>query len=358
MIDTPAAAASDLDWVLVLAPYRRDGVYMEALLLEHGMPVRRCIDAQELTERLSDSPGVIVATHEALTPDVIEAISMHLLVQPNWSELPVVVLLDRSVAHHRVSSSLDKAWPGARQIYYQRPVAALELVSGIQSALAVRRRQREVRDYIEKETEFRLELNHRVKNILATVASIFQMTRRGADSVEELVDDFEGRLGALSNVHAAVFQAGGEAVSLADVIDLTVLPYRRDGDARIKVSGPNILVAREAATTLALCVHELTTNAIKYGALSGKEGEVELTWKVTGGPENVLTIDWAERGGPPVSPPATSGYGTRYLRSALSSLFGQAPIISYDMGGLRLSISGPLSSAVEGNGTKGSSRRK
>ena len=73
------------------------------------------------------------------TPDVIEAVSLHLLVQPNWSELPVVVLLDRSVAHHRVRSLLDKAWPGARQIYCQRPVAALELITGVQSALAVRR---------------------------------------------------------------------------------------------------------------------------------------------------------------------------------------------------------------------------
>ena len=351
MIDPYRAPLRDLDWVLVLAPYRRDGVYMEALLSEHGMRVRRCTDTGELVRGLSESPGVIVATHEALTPDVIEAISMHLLAQPNWSELPVVVLLDRSVAHHRVRSLLDMAWPGARQIYYQRPVASLELISGIQSALAVRRRQREVRDHIDKEMEFRLELNHRVKNILATVASIFQMTRRGAHSVEELADDFEGRLSALSNVHASVFEAGGEAVSLARVIELTVLPYRRDDDSRIDLAGPDLLVAREAATTLALCLHELTTNAIKYGALSSDEGKVALTWHVTDGLDQILTIEWAESGGPPVTQPARTGYGTRYLRSALSSLFGQAPAISYDVQGLRFTVGGALPRVMNPGGT-------
>lgn len=345
MITPLQAPANDLDWVLVLAPYRRDGAYMEALLVEHGMPVQRSADAREFADLLPDSPGVIVATHEALTPDVIEAISLHLLVQPNWSELPVVILLDRSVAYHRVRSLLDKAWPGARQIYYQRPVAALELVTGIQSALAVRRRQREVRDHIDKETEFRLELNHRVKNILATVGSIFQMTRRGAQSVEELAEDFEGRLGALSNVHSAVFQAGGEAVSLTNVIDLTVSPYRMDGDSRIWVEGPDLMVTREAGTTLALCLHELTTNAIKYGALSGDKGTVSLTWGISDNPDPIFTINWIESGGPPVSPPERSGYGTRYIRSALTTLFGRPPEISYEVQGLRFTISGPMLSA-------------
>ena len=342
MTDPEQATRIDLDWVLVLAPYRRDGAYIEALLVEHGMVVQRCVAPADFAGHLSTPPGVIVATHEALVPEVIEAISLHLLVQPDWSELPVVVLLDRSVPHSQIRVQLDKAWPGARQIYYQRPVAALELVSGVQSALAVRRRQRQVRDHIDRETEFRLELNHRVKNLLATVTSIFHMTRRGAVSVEDLEKDYAGRLMALSNVHSAVFEAGGEAVSLAAVIELTVSPYQGE-ESRIAVSGPDLLVAREAATTLALCLHELTTNAIKYGALSQPEGEVVLTGALSGGAEPMLTIDWREQGGPPVTQPAKSGYGTRYLRSALSSLFGKVPDLSYDKQGLRCVVSGPVS---------------
>ena len=87
-------------------------------------------------------------------------------------------------------------------------------MSGIQSALLVRLRQRDVRDHIEREIELRRELNHRVKNIFASVTSIFEMTRRGASSMEEFDDDFRGRLGALAKVHSAVFEADGEDVSI------------------------------------------------------------------------------------------------------------------------------------------------
>jgi two-component sensor histidine kinase len=343
------AGAGTLDWVLVLAPYRKDGAYIEALLVEHGMRVKQCADADELAHWLMDSPGVIVATHEALNPEVIEAISMHLVAQPTWSELPIVVLLDRSAPHARVRSELNQAWPGARQVFYQRPVAALELVSGIQSALAVRRRQREVRDHIDKEMEFRLELNHRVKNILASVTSIFQMTRRGAASVGELADDFEGRLNALANVHSTVFQSGGEAVSLTAVVDLTILPYRTEGESRISVGGPDVTITRDAGTTLALCLHELATNAIKYGAMSQPDGKVTLTWEVTIDIEPVLTIQWIERGGPPVSTPSRRGYGTRYIHSALATLFGAPPVITYAPDGLRCTVSGLLSRVTTGH---------
>jgi two-component sensor histidine kinase len=345
------AEASDLDWVLVIAPYRRDGAYLEALLLEHGIPVKQALDAANFSTHITGSPGVVVVTHEALTPNVIEAVSMHLVAQAHWSELPIVVLLDRSVSHARIRSQLDKTWPGARLTYYQRPVAGLELVSGIQSALAIRRRQKEVRDLIDKEIEFRLELNHRVKNILASVTSIFRMTRRGAKSVDELADDFEGRLTALANVHSAVFQAGGDEVSLAAVVDLTVLPYRTEDDSRISVTGPDITITREAATTLALCLHELVTNALKYGALSQPHGQVTLTWEVD--VQHQFNLQWAEAGGPPVSEPARVGYGTRYIRSALTTLLGNPPLLTYAAEGLRCTITGHLS-RVSGGGNENS----
>ena len=86
-----------------------------------------------------------------------------------------------------------------------------------------------------------LELNHRIKNILASVTSIFQMTRRGASTVEELAADFTGRLHALSNVHTAVFEAGGDEVSLSSVIAVTVAPYNGEGLSRINVNGPDVL---------------------------------------------------------------------------------------------------------------------
>jgi two-component sensor histidine kinase len=289
------------------------------------------------------SPGVLVVTHEALNPDVIATIAEFVEAQPNWSEIPIIVLLDRTASQSRIKAALSAAWPRSRQMFYQRPVAALELVSGIQSALLTRFRQREVRDYLNRESELRLELNHRVKNILASVMSIFEMTRRGATTIEGLSEDFRGRLTALSNIHSAVFLAGGEEVSLANVVDSILAPYRSAGPSGIRIDGPEVVVSREAGTTLALCFHELATNAIKYGALSSPEGQISLVWEVTSGADPLLTITWAETHGPSVVEPSRIGYGTRYMRSALTGVFGEPPDLVFAPDGLFCRIRGPLS---------------
>lgn len=337
MIRAVATTERDaLDRVLVLAPYRRDAEYLASLLSEHGIEVARA-EGAELPDRLKEAAGVLVATHEALTPDIVTKVADHLAQQPAWSEMPVVVLLDRSSPNAKVRSDLAERWPRARLLFYERPVSAVELLSGVQSALLVRLRQREVGDHIEREMELRRELNHRVKNILASVASIFQMTRRGARSLEDLSTDFVGRLQALSEVHSAVFQANDDAVSIGDIAALTFAPYKVKEIERVHASGPDLLLARDAATTLALCLHELTTNAIKYGALSKPEGKVIFEWDLQDGR---VSIVWRETGGPPVVVPERSGYGTKYLRSALSALFGEAPVIKFLPDGVECVASG------------------
>ncbi|MEZ2223422.1 sensor histidine kinase [Rhizobium sp. RCC_161_2] len=335
-----AANDSHLDWVLAIAPYRRDAEHLNTFLAQNGVDVRRADGLDELTALLEQAPGVLVATQEALNPEVLKAIGRHLVDQPEWSEMPVVILLDRMMPQARVRSELSSVWPRSRQLYYQRPVTALELLSGIQSSLLARLRQRDVRDHIEREIELRRELNHRVKNILSSISSIFQMTRRRAVSLNEFADDFAGRLAALANVHSAVFQANGESVEFSRIAELTLSPYRANGANRVRFGGPAVLLSPEAATTLALCFHELATNALKYGALSKPEGRVTLNWSVS--QDEDLTIQWIESGGPPASEPERSGYGTRYIRSALYSLFGTPPSILFRPQGLRCALAGPL----------------
>jgi two-component sensor histidine kinase len=338
-----AGSDGSLDWVLILAPYRRDSDYLETLLTQHDLLVQRAAGPDELAARLADAPGLLVVTHEALDPAVLDIVAEHLAHQPTWSEMPVIVLLDRSAPHARIRAELNAAWPRSRQIFYQRPVATLELLSGVQSALLARLRQRDVRDHIEREVELRHELNHRVKNILASVQAIFDMTRRKAPSLEQFAHDFSGRLRALSNVHSAVFEAGGERVGLADVVERTCRPYRIEGDDRIACEGPEIEVRREAGTTLALCLHELATNALKYGALSEPDGRVRLDWNLSSGEDPLLVIRWIESGGPPVAGPAEPGYGTRYIRSSIRGLLGVPPEIVFEPKGLRCTFSGPFS---------------
>lgn len=332
-----------LDHVLVLAPYRRDADYLRQLLSEQNLDVRICPSGEAIARCLAASPGVLVATHEALTPDVISEVGAWLKSQPGWSEMPVVVLLDRSSHNAKVKAALASAWPRARQLFYQRPVTPVELVSGVQSALLARLRQRDVRDHIDREVELRRELNHRVKNILASVSSIFEMTRRGSATLEAFADDFRGRLGALANVHSAVFHADGEAVSIDEIVGLTFAPYRFTGSARVVSSGPPVMLSREAGTTLALCLHELVTNAVKYGGLSTAEGKVSFEWDIDG---DELWMVWAETGGPKVAEPSRTGYGTRYLRAALNSLLGRAPILTFLSTGLRCEARGDLARVV------------
>ncbi|WP_458757743.1 sensor histidine kinase [Afipia sp. TerB] len=338
-----AKAEGSLDWVLILAPYRKDADYLATLLAGHEVAVRQATGAGELAAGLAVAPAVLVLTHEALTPAVLQIVSEHLVSQPDWSEMPIVVLLDRAAPQGRIRAELSCAWPRSRQIFYQRPVAALELLSGIQSALLARHRQRDVRDHIEREIELRRELNHRVKNIIASVTAIFQMTRRTATSIDQMAGDFSGRLAALSTVHSAVFEAGGETVDLVEVAKRTCLPYRSDGNDRIIIDGPSVEISRDAGTTLALCLHELATNALKYGGLSRPAGRVRLEWEQSSASQPILTIKWIESGGPTVIEPLTLGYGTRYIQSALRGLFGSSPQIIFNPDGLRCIAAGPLS---------------
>ncbi|KKB80505.1 histidine kinase [Devosia soli] len=328
--------------VLILAPYRRDADYVRQLLLAHEIDASVATDSDTLADQLRGVPGVLVATHEALKPEVLETVAAHLEAQPSWSELPVVVLLDKNARTETLRLHLNRVWPRARQLFYHRPVRPAELISGVQSGLLARRRQQDLYENLEREVELRRELNHRVKNILASVTSIFEMTARQAASLSDLKQDFRGRLSALAGIHSTVFDAAGEQVSMSEVAALILEPYRREGAYRIRASGPDVPLNREAATTLALCLHELATNAIKYGALSVDDGNVDLIWSHSQ-TSGELALSWIECGGPPAKEPSRLGYGTRYLRSAMTMFFGNPPTFEYTVEGFRFSAKGNIS---------------
>jgi two-component sensor histidine kinase len=339
--------APDLDRALILAPLRKDSTYVARLLFKHSIESEICEDAPCLDAALGDPPGLLIATHEALTESILECVAAHLRAQPDWSELPIIVLVDQSATRANIQSMLAARWPRSRLVFYQRPVATLELLSGIQSLLLARHRQREVRDHLERELELRRELNHRVKNILASVLSILHLTRRNAASTDQMAEDLEGRLTALAQVHSAVFRAGGESVQLSDIVATTFAPYATAGEIpRVSGDGPPLTISRDAGTALALCIHELVTNALKYGALSIPEGSVSLRWCISRRPNPQFHLEWIESDGPPVHPPARVGYGTRYVRVALAGLLGNAPIIEFRETGLRVSASGPASRLI------------
>jgi two-component sensor histidine kinase len=159
------------------------------------------------------------------------------------------------------------------------------------------------------------ELSHRLKNTLAMVQAIATQTLRPVEERQH-VDAFEKRLQALSSAHDILLQRDWANASIEAIVRETT--HRLVLAERLKAQGPEISLGPRATLSLSLLLHELTTNATKYGSLSNDYGYVCLTWRVSGaGEEEILQIDWQEHDGPPVSPPLRKGFGSRLIRMGL-----------------------------------------
>ena len=189
------------------------------------------------------------------------------------------------------------------------------------------------------------ELNHRVRNTLATVQAIAAQTLRGADPA--IRDALEGRLIALAAAHDVLTQESWSGANLTDVLAGSLAHFRIMSSPRFKVSGPKLRLSPKAALALALGLHELGSNALRYGALSSPEGMVEISWEVTRDAERRLRMSWTERGGPPVVPPPRIGFGARLLeRSLAMDLGGTVRLVFDDPAGVVCRIEVPLSAVA------------
>lgn len=170
------------------------------------------------------------------------------------------------------------------------------------------------------------ELNHRVKNTLAILQSIATQTFRSASKTER--EKFEGRLGALAEAHNLLSKEKWRGSDLQDVVGRVLQPYLLNNPERVRMSGPKIPLSPRLAVVLSMIVHEIATNAAKYGALSNDTGTVALDWEaVTENGEPKLRLIWTEAGGPPVTAPVQRGFGSRLIeRSARDQLGGEATV--------------------------------
>jgi two-component sensor histidine kinase len=180
------------------------------------------------------------------------------------------------------------------------------------------------------------ELNHRVKNTLATIQAIAGQTLRATNSPGEFVEAFSGRLQSLGRAHSLLTQSSWEGADLADIVrDQLAI---RDSE-RIVVSGPRVFLPPQSAVYLALVLHELGTNARKYGALCGASGRVFLDWSVGRG--RTLELDWIEREGPAVTTPGSVGFGTKLIEQSVKGLGGDVHV-EFAATGLSCQIKLPL----------------
>lgn len=180
----------------------------------------------------------------------------------------------------------------------------------------------------EAERLLKLELHHRVKNTLAVVQSLAHQTFRDTADVTTARDHFDARLSALAGAHDLLVDSAWRPVTLDDLAAQALAPFRPTDPARLVLDGPSVHVRSEVAVALVLCLHELATNATKYGALSGRQGQVRLTWTVDerGQPAR-LALTWRETGGPAPQPGLREGFGTRLLARAVTAQTGAASVL-------------------------------
>ena len=163
-----------------------------------------------------------------------------------------------------------------------------------------------------------LELKHRVKNMLGMVQAIAKQTARSGQDRDAFVSTLSGRLHAMARAHDLITARDNGKACLRDLIRAQVEPYS-GGGARLEVDGPGVQLEPESANALGLVLHELATNAAKYGALSSATGSVSITWRRAERPgTSQVAIEWTERDGPPVTPPARRGFGTMLIETSLT----------------------------------------
>lgn len=185
------------------------------------------------------------------------------------------------------------------------------------------------------------ELNHRVKNTLAIVQSLARQTFRRDGIERNARGAFEGRLEALATAHNLLTRERWEAAELGDLVRESCSAHEY-GDAQIRIDGPVVRLDPKAAVTIAMALHELCTNASKYGALSGPRGQVTVSWTITDDDPARLHLEWRERGGPAVTEPTERGFGSRMIERALAAELRGTARLDFRPDGLRCIIDAPL----------------
>ena len=176
------------------------------------------------------------------------------------------------------------------------------------------------------------ELNHRVKNTLATIQSIAALTARRSSSVEDFMRLFEARLIALSDTHNLLTANGWEKARLSDLLVQEFRPYAED---RLRMTGPDVTLGAEQSLSMGLILHELVTNAAKYGPLkcpNEAAGWVEVRW--SGLDDGLVSLDWIEHGGPEVEPPTRTGFGSRLIDTSIRTTLAGSATMDYAHGRL------------------------
>ena len=192
----------------------------------------------------------------------------------------------------------------------------------------------------QQRAELSHELAHRMKNTLAMVQAIATQTFRQTATMEEGRDAFSRRIAALSKAHDILMLSNWAKADIRKIVDGAIAPHQTNRE-QIMACGPAAVLTAQQGLGLSLALHELATNATKYGALSAERGNVSIDW--TTSPDGSFAFSWTETGGPPVTPPALFGFGSRLLERIIAPYFDGRSELVYEPGGLTFKLNGSLS---------------
>lgn len=189
------------------------------------------------------------------------------------------------------------------------------------------------------------ELDHRVKNILTTVQAIATQSFRNERS--HALEVFSGRLAAMANTHELLMKDNWATAEIRTTLETAIKPFEEEGRERFSLNGPALFVRARAALALSMAVHELCTNAVKYGALRMDTGHVIVEWAIQTRPDgDVFVFSWVERGGPLVKQPKRTGFGTRMIERALAAELSAKAELSFPSAGLVCTVECAVSSVL------------
>jgi len=225
--------------------------------------------------------------------------------------------LSECIEYRIVRSGGEVRWIESRSFITYTSEGRPQRVTGVNIDVTERKRAEEARMILNAE------LDHRVKNALATVSAVVSQTREGSRSFDDFIAALEGRIRAMASAHGLLSDGRWQGVSLTELIRRKLAPYSTPNNTEI--DGPAISLKPAAGQTLAMVLHELATNAAKHGALSTTAGHVSIRWDrhLNGQPHSRLVLEWHEIGGPPIVAPGASSYGTSTIRD----------LIPYELGG-------------------------
>jgi PAS domain S-box-containing protein len=192
------------------------------------------------------------------------------------------------------------------------------------------------------------ELSHRSKNLLAVIQSISRRTARTTTTMEDFETRFGQRLQGLAASHDVLVRNSWQGAPLADLMRQQLIPFMDVQSSRVEIAGPDIIVTAEATQAIGLAIHELATNAIKYGALSVPAGKIRISWafEIEARESPELVLKWVEQGGPPVVPPSRNGFGHLVIGEMIERSLNAKVVLEFKPSGLEWSISIPATNLV------------